>query len=417
MAAGSRPGRRTDSATERLAADLLRELGSPARHPLSRRGVLRGAGLGAAGLSTLPLLSACGTPGMKQDPATCTAPDVSDVDRKLVFSNWPLYIDEDGNRLPTLEAFEKANDIAVTYQTDINDNNQFFAKIRMQLGSCEPINRDIITLTDWMAGRLVGLGWTQPLNQDTIPNVRANLLETLRHPQWDKDRSFSVPWQSGLTGVAYNAKYTGEITSFEELVTRPDLKGKISLLREMGDTMGFFLKLVDADPNDFTEEEWNAAIDRLQQVVDSGQVRQFTGNNYTGPLNKGDIVACEAWSGDIMVMQSENPDIRFVVPEEGLSLWSDNMLVPNKATHQTNAEKLMNYYYEPEVAATLAAWVWYICPVQGAEAAMEKIDPSLVGNPLIFPTADDLSKTFAFMLVPDGIREAYNKQFNRVIGA
>lgn len=417
MAAGPRPGRRTDSATERLAADILRELGSPGRHPLSRRGVLRGAGLGAAGLSALPMLSACGTPGMKQDPATCTAPDVSDVDRKLIFSNWPLYIDEDGNHLPTLEAFEKANDIAVTYQTDINDNNQFFAKIRMQLGSCEPINRDIITLTDWMAGRLVGLGWTQPLNQDTIPNVRANLLDTLRHPQWDKDRSFSVPWQSGLTGVAYNAKYTGEITSFEELVTRPDLKGKISLLREMGDTMGFFLKLVGADPNDFTEEEWNAAIDRLQQVVDSGQVRQFTGNNYTGPLNKGDIVACEAWSGDIMVMQSENPDIRFVVPEEGLSLWSDNMLVPNKATHQTNAEKLMNYYYEPEVAATLAAWVWYICPVQGAEAAMEKIDPSLVGNPLIFPTADDLSKTFAFMLVPDGIREAYNKQFNRVIGA
>jgi spermidine/putrescine transport system substrate-binding protein len=417
MAAGSRPGRLPDSAAGRLAADILREFGAPARGGVSRRGVLRGAGLGVAGLSGAGLLTSCGTPGMKQDPATCKAVDVSDVDRKLIFSNWPLYIDEKGKHLPTLEAFEAANDIDVTYQTDINDNNQFFAKIRMQLGSCEPINRDIITLTDWMAGRLVNLGWTQPLNEANIPNVRANLIETLREPQWDPGRQFSAPWQSGLTGIAYNAKFTDEVSSFEELCTRPDLKGKISMLREMGDTMGFFLKLVDADPGDFTQDEWDAAINRLEEVVASGQVRQFTGNNYTGPLNKGDIVACEAWSGDIMVMQSENPDIKFVVPEEGLSLWSDNMLVPNKAQHQTNAEKLMNYYYEPEVAATLADWVWYICPVQGAEEAMQTINPDLVGNPLIFPTADDLEQTFAFMLVPDGIREAYNKQFNRVIGA
>jgi spermidine/putrescine transport system substrate-binding protein len=354
---------------------------------------------------------------MKQDPATCSSPDLSKTQRELIFSNWPLYIDEDGKHLPTLEAFEKANDLDVTYQTDINDNNQFFAKVRLQLGSCETINRDIITMTDWMAGRMVGLGWIQPLNGDNIPNVRANLIETLREPAWDPGRQHSVPWQSGLTGIAYNAKYTSEVASFEELVTRADLKGKISMLREMGDTMGFFLKLVGADPGDFTNDEWESALARLTEVVDSGQVRQFTGNNYTGPLSKGDIVACEAWSGDIMVMQDEDPDIRFVVPEEGLSLWSDNMMVPNKAEHQTNAEKLMNYYYDPEIAATLADWVWYICPVQGAEAAMEKINPDLVGNPLVFPTAEDLEKTFAFMPVPDGIRQAYDKQFNRVIGA
>jgi spermidine/putrescine transport system substrate-binding protein len=185
----------------------------------------------------------------------------------------------------------------------------------------------------------------------------------------------------------------------------------------MGDTMGFFLKLVGADPGDFSDDEWAAALARLEEVTKSGQIRQFTGNEYTRPLNKGDIVACEAWSGDVIAMQYDNPDIKFVVPEEGLSLWSDNMLVPNKAQHQTNAEKLMNYYYEPEVAATLADWVWYICPVQGAEEAMATINPDLVGNPLIFPTADDLEKTFAFMLAPDGIRAAYNKQFNRVIGA
>lgn len=407
---------RRSSKADEVAARLLAELGGPPQR-LSRRGMLRAAGGAAAGFGLGSALSACGTPGMKQDPAQCKASDVSDDSKKLVFSNWPLYIDEKGNHLPTLEDFESQSGISVDYITDINDNNQFFAKIRLQLGSCEPVGRDIITLTDWMAARIIGLGWVQPLDKARLPNVEANLIESLRHPQWDPHRKYSVPWQSGVTGLAYNAKYTSEVPSFDELLTRSDLKGKVSLLSEMGDTMGFMLRVVGADPADFTSDQWDQALNRLDEVVKSGQIRQFTGNDYTRPLNKGDLVACEAWSGDVIAMQYDNPDIKFVVPEEGLSLWSDNMMVPNKAVHQTNAEKLMNYYYDPEVAARLAAWVNYICPVQGAQQAKEKIDPSLVDNPLIFPTAEDMKKTFAFKSLEPGIRQQYDVQFNRVIGA
>ncbi|WP_244242445.1 ABC transporter substrate-binding protein [Nocardioides seonyuensis] len=404
------PYRGDDSAADRLARQLAREM-------MSRRNVLRGVGLGALGLSSANLLAACGTSGTQQSAEECKSEDLSDTEAKLVFSNWPLYIDEKGKRLPTLEDFEKQSGIDVTYNTDINDNNQFFAKVRNQLGACEPVDRDIIVMTDWMAARMIGLGWMQELDMSAMPNVEANMVESLRSPAWDEDRKHSVPWQSGLTGIAYNSKYTGEIASWEEFCTRPDLKGKISMLSEMGDTMAFFLKTTGADPEDFDDEDWAAAIERLREVVDSGQVRRFTGNDYTGPLNKGDLVAAEAWSGDVIVMQYDNPDIKFIAPEEGLGLWSDNMMVPNKADHRANAMKLMDYYYEPEVAARVAAWVNYICPVQGAEEEMAKIDKSLVGNPLIFPTEDDLAGTFSFMNLDTKVREEYDKEFNQVIGA
>ena len=181
--------------------------------------------------------------------------------------------------------------------------------------------------------------------------------------------------------------------------------------------MGFVLKLIGADPENFTNDEWQQALDRLEQIVASGQIRQFTGNDYTRGLSNGDIAACEAWSGDVIALQYDDPAIKFVQPEEGVALWSDNMMVPNRAEHLDNAQKLMNYYYDPEVAARVAAWVNYICPVVGAEEAMRKVDPSLVGNPLIFPTEEDLARTFGFMAEDTKTREQYDKEFNQVIGA
>jgi spermidine/putrescine transport system substrate-binding protein len=268
-----------------------------------------------------------------------------------------------------------------------------------------------------MAARMVSLGWMQKLDHDNMPNVMANLKADLQSPGWDESRDYSVPWQSGLTGIAYNAKYTGEVSSFEELLTRSDLNGKVSLLSELGDTMGFILLLDGADPEDFTGDEWDSAIARLEDYVGSGQIRKFTGNDYVQDLASGNIVACEAWSGDVIAMQYDNPDIKWVVPEEGLGLWSDNMLVPNRADHKANAEKLMNYYYEPEVAATLAAWVNYICPVEGAQEAMAKVDPSLVDNPLIFPTEDFLSNAFGFMELDEKTRQEYDKDFAKAMSA
>jgi spermidine/putrescine transport system substrate-binding protein len=202
----------------------------------------------------------------------------------------------------------------------------------------------------------------------------------------------------------------------EELLSRGDLKGRITLLSEMRDTMGFMLRVVGANPEKFTPEEWTKAINRLDDAVKAGQVRAFTGNEYIQDLTAGNIVACEAWSGDVIQAQFDNPDIKFVRPDEGLSLWSDNMLVPNHASHRLNAEKWMNYYYEPEVAAKLAAWVNYICPVEGAQKEMEKIDKSLVDNPLIFPTSEDLEDTFAFMALTEQQNTEYERDWSNVIG-
>jgi len=387
----------------------------PGRNGLGRRRLLQGASLSALALGAPSLLSACGTDSQVQTSESCKSTDRSAEEQVLFFSNWPEYIDVKGKHMPTLEAFEAETGIDVTYNTDINDNAEFFGKVKDQLGACEPIDRDIITMTDETAGRMIKLGWMQELDKDNLPNVEANLLDSLRSPSWDPERDYSVPWQAGLTGLAFNANYTDPVSSYEELLTRSDLKGKIGLLTEMPDTMGFMLKVTGADPSDFDGDDWSAAIAKLEEVVASGQVRRFTGNDYIRELKSGNMVACAAWSGDIAAAASE--DLQFVVPEEGLAIWSDNMMVPNKATHKTNAEALMNYYYDPVVAATLAAWVWFICPVKGAKEAMEKIDKSLVDNDLIFPSDEFLANTFDFMALDEKTRQTYETEFAQAIGA
>lgn len=381
---------------------------------IGRRRLLQGMGLGALALGSPTLLGACGTDSQVQTSDSCESTDKSDSEKLLVFSNWPEYIDVKGQRMPTLEAFEQQSGIDVTYQTDINDNADFFGKVKDQLGACEPIGRDIITMTDETAGRMVSLGWIQKLDQDNLPNVQANLIESLRSPNWDPDREYSVPWQAGLTGIAYNKKYIDGVSSFEELITSTELKGKVGLLTEMPDTMAFMLRVTGADAEDFDQDDWDAALAKLEEVVAAGQVRRFTGNDYIRDLQSGNLVACEAWSGDIAA--SENPDLEFVVPEEGLNIWSDNMMVPNRADHKANAEALMNYYYDPEVAARLAAWVWYICPVEGAREAMEKVDPTLVDNDLIFPSDDFLANTHDFMALDETQRQEFEKAYFQVIG-
>ena len=384
---------------------------------LSRRGLLRtGGGVAFAGLSVAALkLPMFGVSGAQQDPAECRTTDLSSSQHELVVSNWPAYIDPRKKPTSTSSVFQQRTGISVDYTDDINDNAEFFAKVKNQMAACEPIDRDMIIMTDWMAARMIGLGWIQPLDAEKVPNLHQNLIGSLRNRQWDPDRTYSAPWQAGLTGIAYNAAKVPEVRTFEELLTRPDLKGRMTLLSEMRDTMAFLLRVVGADPDEFTDDEWGNAIERLRKVVASGQVRSFTGNEYIQDLAAGNIVACEAWSGDVIQAQFDNPDIKFVTPEEGLSLWADNMMVPNLATHQLNAEKWIDYFYEPEVAAKLAAWVNYICPVQGAKEEMEKIDPSLVDNKLIFPDEEDLADSFDFMPLSDQQSQQYEGDFNDVI--
>ena len=388
------------------------------RGAVTRRRLLQGGGaLAAAGVGAGALkLPFFGATGAQQDPTSCRAADVSGSDNQFIISNWTGYIDPRKKKTSTLAVFQEQTGIEVSYTDDVNDNAEFYAKVRNQLGSCEDIGRDMIVLTDWMAARMISLGWIQPLQKDKVPNLHANLIEPLRGRQWDKDLSYHAPWQSGLTGIAYNAAKVGEVRSFDELLHRADLKGRVTLLSEMRDTMAFVLKVQGADPDDFTQDQWDNAIEELQGVVSDGQIRSFVGNDYLNDLAAGNVLACEAWSGDVIQATFENPDIKWVVPEEGLALWSDNMMIPNKATHQENAEAWIDYYYEPEVAAKLAAWVNYICPVKGAREAMEKVDPSLVDNALIFPDDAALAETFDFMPLDDRQSQQYERDWANVTG-
>lgn len=383
---------------------------------VSRRGFLRGAALAGLGLGAPGLLSACGTTGAKVNQAKCVSTDLSAKQKIIHFSNWIGYVDPSkGKGLSTLEKFQKETGITVDYQTDINDNESFFAKVSPQLQACKSTGRDIMVLTDWMAARMVDLGWLQKLDHSKMPNVEANLIDYLRSPSWDKNRDYSVPWQSGMTGICYNSALTGPVTSFKELLTRPDLKGKVELLTEMRDTMLFMLLMQGSNPGDFTDKEFSDAIASLQKYVNNGQIRRFAGNDYVDDMKSGDIVACEAWSGDVINLLGGGK-YKWLPPEEGFAVWTDNMLVPNKADHKSNAEELMNFYYDPTNAAQLAAWNYYFCPAKGAEQKIAQFDKSAVGSPFIFPSQADLKKAHSFMPLTNKQETTYQRQFNQVMG-
>jgi spermidine/putrescine transport system substrate-binding protein len=382
---------------------------------VSRRGLLRGAAVGGAGLALPSLLASCGTSGAKVDTATCTSTDISDKDKTLVFGNWIGYVDPIKKPDSTISQFEKKTGITVDYRNgDVNDNESYFAKVSPQLQDCKSTNRDIFVVTDWMAARMIDLGWIQELDHANMPNVDANLIDFLKSPKWDPKRSYSVPWQSGMTGICYNAELTDPVTSFKDLLTRPDLNGKVELLTEMRDTMLFMLLLQDSDPEDFSDKEFSSAITALQKVVDSGQVRRFSGNDYVDDMKSGDIVACEAWSGDVINLLGGGK-YKWVPPEEGFAIWTDNMLVPNKAEHKTNAETLMNFYYDPVNAAKLSAWNYYFCPVNGAQQEIGQFDKSAAKSPFIFLDDATLSKGASFMALDEQQSTDYQRQFNEVM--
>lgn len=379
---------------------------------VSRRGLLIGGAVGAAGIAGLTLFN---TRNRQRTLGDCLSTDISATDLKLTISNWPEYIDEDdGDYVSTLTQFIKDTGIDVAYTADVNDNIEFYSKVVNQLGACEPTGRDAFMVTDWMAARMIQSGWIQKLDKANVPNLDKNLISSLQGVGWDPKREFSAPWQSGFSGIAYNKSLVGEVGSITDLLTRSDLKGKVTVLTEMRDTMGLIMLSNGADPSNFNDDDWGNALEVLKKARSDGQIRAFTGNEYIGDLAAGNIAACVAWSGDVAA--AENDDLVFLPPEEGMMIWADNMLVPNKAAHKANAEKWINYFYDPAVAAKLAAYVWYVCPVEGAKEEMEKIDPSLVDNPLIFPTADYLAATHSFMALSDSKANAYEQDFADVSG-
>ena len=389
------------------------------RDQLTRRDLLERAALGGAFLTIPGLAAACGGgDGIEAERRTTGATTAISKELKdqLTISNWPLYIDidEKTKKRPTLDQFTKDTGVKVRYIEDVNDNDEWFGKNRAALSQGKAIDRDITVLTDWMAGRMVRLNYAQRLDKSAIPNA-SNLVDALKSPGFDESRDFSMPWQSGMTGIGYDPDKAGELTSISQLLDDPKLKGKVTFLSEMPDTMGLLMQLDGADPSKVDEAAFQKSIDRLQKAVDSGQIRQFTGNDYSGMLAKGDIWAAVAWSGDLVQLQLDNPKLRFVIPDEGGMIWTDNMLIPTGGDVFT-ASTFMNYVYDPKIAAQIAAYVNYISPVNGAKEEAAKLDEALANNQLIFPDEDTLSKVKIFDAEAADNQDLKSK-FQAVVGA
>ncbi|MFJ4965671.1 PotD/PotF family extracellular solute-binding protein [Streptomyces sp. NPDC088729] len=403
------------------AAAMRRSLTS-GRGALTRRSLLRASGMGALALGGIGALGACGIPPARRaDGDAAASDDHSAKEKELTFSNWTEYMDvsEDEKSRPTLQAFTRRTGITVKYTEDINDNVEFFGKIKPQLAAGQDTGRDLICVTDWLAARVIRLGWAQKLDPANLPHAFANVSAQFRSPDWDPGRAHSYPWTGIPTVIAYNVKATGgrKVDSITQLLDDPKLKGRVSFLSEMRDSVGMTLLDLGKDPGTFADADFDAAIGRLQKAVDRKQIRRFTGNDYTADLSKGDIAACVAWAGDVIQLQADNPDIRFAIPAAGYITSSDNLLVPAGSRHKTNAEKLIDYYYEPPVAARLAAYINYVCPVDGVRDELAKIDKSMAANTLILPDREMAAKSRSFRSLSAAEETAYEEKFAKLIGA
>jgi spermidine/putrescine transport system substrate-binding protein len=378
---------------------------------LTRQELLRRAALGAGLLSVPGLLAACGGSsgggGSKKELADT-----------LVFSNWTYYMDKDKKtkKWRTLEAFKKKFGVNVKYTEDINSNSQFFGKIQGPLSRGQSIDRDLIVLTDneRFLATMIDKGWVEKLDKDALPNIQ-NLVDVQKSPPFDTHRDYSLPWASGMTGIAYNAKLTKPVTSMEQLLEDKTLKGKVSVLDNISDTLGLVMLSNGDDPSRVTDATFKSAVGRVKTASDSGQLRQITGNDYTGPLANGDLAACVAWSGDIDQLQADNPNLKWGIPKAGGMIWTDNVLIPKDGDAYT-ASVFMNYIYDPEVAAKLYGTIHYISPVKGSREALAKIDPETAKNELFFPTEQTLSQVH--LIDPTFLKnQSYNEQWQAVLGA
>ncbi|WP_407288063.1 spermidine/putrescine ABC transporter substrate-binding protein [Streptomyces sp. BP-8] len=389
---------------------------------LSRRGLLRGMGaMGATG--ALAAMTGCGVPPAYVEAADRAGPDRSSGDHRLVFANWPLYIDvddHDAERRPTLDAFERRTGISVAYSEEINDNDEFFGKISPALMNHQRTGRDLIVISDWMCARFVRLGWVQEMDRGAQPHVARHLDPLLRTPHFDPGRTHSVPWQSGITGIAYNRRKLGREIRHTADLWRSDLRGRVTLLSGLDEAFALLMQGNGVDITRWTGDDFHRMADQIRGLVRKGHIRRFTGNDYIKDLDSGDVLAAQAYSGDVIQLQADNPDIEFVVPQEGAELWAESLMIPNLADHKHNAERLIDHYYRPEVAADLAAWVNYVCPVPAARdvlaSSKDKERAELAEDPLIFPD-DAMRKRLAIARdITSKERTEFAKEWNGIVG-
>jgi spermidine/putrescine transport system substrate-binding protein len=401
-------------------SDLERRFEEIIRDEISRRRLLRRGAAGALGVSAMSFLAACGeeTGGGgddggdgEQEAKTIAKGEISD---SLYFANWPLYIEEDRG---TLKEFEQEYGTKVRYVEEINDNTEFFGKVRQQYDRGDSGGRDIHVVTDWMAARMMRLGYVQRFDKSEMPNATENLIARLQSPPFDPRREQSMPWQSGIAGIIYRKDLVKrEPRSVDDLFD-PDYKGKVTMLTEMRDTVGVVAASLGYDPERAPVEQFMEAIDKIGEAADSGQIRGFTGNEYTKDITKGDSWLLIGWSGDAVQLKADNPNIEFLVPETGGHLWTDNMQIPVGAPAAFTAQKMIDFVYRPEVQADIAEYVNYICPVAGVREILAERDPALAENQLIFPDEAFLEDTFIFRGLEPEEEQELDEAFQQVIGA
>jgi spermidine/putrescine transport system substrate-binding protein len=374
---------------------------------VSRRAVLAGAGA-VAGAGAL---AACGSSSSSSGAAAKDA---------VRWANWTLYLDVDssGKHYPTLEAFTKKTGIKASYFEDINDNDEFFGKVQGQLKLGKDIGYDVMTPTDWMAARFIRLGYTQKFDKTNIPNAK-NLIPTLQHPSLDPNRESSLPWQGIMAGPGWNTAVNPKGLKNVDDLWQPQNKGKIVVLSEMRDTIGVILMSQGVDVTKVTENQFMNAVDFLQKKIADGWIRGVKGNEYKEDLISGDATAVIAWSGDLFQLSNENAGkFDFTIAESGGTISADNLLIPSTATAdgKKNAEALINYYYDPAVAAEVAAYVNYVTPVAGAQAEMEKIDAKLAKSEYIFPTQATMNRLHIFRALTPTEETTWTEAFQKAAG-
>jgi spermidine/putrescine transport system substrate-binding protein len=387
---------------------------------ISRKTFLHRAAASGSLLTVPGLLAACGGGG----GGTAASTTANKLAKTLHFSNWTLYMDTNkkNHTWPSLVEFQKKFGVHVDYTEDINDNESFYNKIAPLLKRGESTGRDIVVLTDNAVnlGLMLKNGYAEKLDKSAIPNIK-NLVDVQKHPSFDPNRDYTLPWQSGMTGIAYNDTLTDPVLSIDELFGNPKLKGKITCLNDMGDVLTLVMLSNGDDPAKVTDKSFNAAMNVLQKAVNNGQIRQFTGNDYAPSLANGDLAAAMSWSGDIS--QIGNKHIHWNVPKDGGAIWTDNMLIPKGGDVYT-ASVYMNYVYDPKVQGLMEAGdpkrnitgIYYIPPVKGAGEWAKKFNPPIAANPLIFPSTATLDSVHIFDNAALN-NEKYQTAFNNLISS
>jgi spermidine/putrescine transport system substrate-binding protein len=397
---------------------------------ISRRRAMQLGGLSAVSLT----LAACGVKGAKKTPnssaVSSAAKSFWDTQTKtgtLDFANWPLYIDvndKNKNDHPSLTLFTKQTAIKVKYSEVIQENASFFGKIQPQLAAGQNIGYDIIVITNGTyLDKLRQLGYLQPLDQKLMTNFNANASSLVKDPSYDKGNTYTMAWQSGMTGIGYDPKRVGKtITSWQELLD-PKLKGKVGMFADNQDLPNSALLAVGVNPEDSQEADWHTAADWLKKG--RSNVRKYYEQGYIDALSKGDIWASMAWSGDIFQANANGANLKFVVPQEGAVLWTDNMCIPKGAKHPLDAMTYMDFVYDPKIAAMLAEYINYITPVPGAKAVIQQDAAAakgddktylegLVTSPLIFPSSEDYSRLHRYRVLTSAEEKTWNSIFEPI---